>query len=279
MNAHNELRIAPRRQNTNIHCVQPGNLRASARGRTPVKSAVRVMSILEYFNSVRQPAPEREVCEALGLPQASASALLHTLSNLGYLHYDQHTRLYSLSERVSLLGSWLGPEFVREGRVVRLMADLQAETHQTVGLVQRRGAYIQYIHVVRPQRVMTPTIPTGSIRPLGGTVSGQVFLSSANDNEVVRLVNLANASLSAQAERADLVEIRHRLRAYEQRGYVYGDSIFCKGLTLLGAQILLSSSRPSLALVLAGETATMRLRERNFADVLLGSIHDTLEPS
>ena len=65
----------------------------SARDKSFVESTGRVLAILEYFNTVRRSASEREIVRALEFPQSSTSALLHTMVDLG-------CRPYQISERV-----------------------------------------------------------------------------------------------------------------------------------------------------------------------------------
>src|SRR5690349_21704846 len=72
-----------------------------------VKSAGRVLEILEFFDEIRREASEAEIAHKLAYPQSSTSALLKSLTRLGYLDYDAASRTYLPSPRVALLGTWL----------------------------------------------------------------------------------------------------------------------------------------------------------------------------
>src|SRR3546814_5492035 len=72
-----------------------------------VKSAGRVLEILEYFDDLQRQSTVMEIADALGYPQSSTSALLRSLVGMGYLNYDAHARTYITSSRVALLGSWV----------------------------------------------------------------------------------------------------------------------------------------------------------------------------
>lgn len=57
-----------------------------------VKSAGRVLQILEFFDDVKREANVVEICRALGYPQSSTSVLLRSLVQLGYLAYTPKGR-------------------------------------------------------------------------------------------------------------------------------------------------------------------------------------------
>src|SRR3546814_21202607 len=80
-----------------------------------VKSAGRVLEILEYFDDLQRQSTVMEIADALGYPQSSTSALLRSLVGMGYLNYDAHARSYITSTRVALLGSWVNSQFFAEG--------------------------------------------------------------------------------------------------------------------------------------------------------------------
>jgi hypothetical protein len=73
-----------------------------------VKSAVRVLEVLEFFDTVQRDASLSEIAIELGYPLSSASVLLQSLVKRGYLSQGD-TRLYRLTPRVKLLGAWLSP--------------------------------------------------------------------------------------------------------------------------------------------------------------------------
>jgi DNA-binding IclR family transcriptional regulator len=57
-----------------------------------VKSAARVMRILEYFDRRKSCANVHAVATALGYPPSSTGALLRSLAATGYLHHDRANR-------------------------------------------------------------------------------------------------------------------------------------------------------------------------------------------
>ncbi|SUW01020.1 transcriptional regulator [Bordetella pertussis] len=60
-----------------------------------VKSAVRVIQILEYFDTVRREAGVLEISRALGFPASSTAGILRSLQRLSYLVQGRATALSS----------------------------------------------------------------------------------------------------------------------------------------------------------------------------------------
>lgn len=81
------------------------NARGNPKG-GEVKSAVRVLEILELLARMREPVPLREVAAELGYPRSSTHALLQTLVARGYATKNGHER-YALDESVRQGPGWI----------------------------------------------------------------------------------------------------------------------------------------------------------------------------
>ena len=103
-----------------------------------VKSAGRVFAVLEYFAEIARPASAVEICTRLDLPASSTSALLGSLVDLGYLHYDPRRRVYHPTIRVGFLGDWIQAG----GLDALLLEDLKQQTHQLVVLVRAANSML-----------------------------------------------------------------------------------------------------------------------------------------
>ncbi len=75
--------------------------------RDPVKSARRVLEILERFEAEKRPLGVSEIAQVLGYPLSSTSMLLNTLARLGYLNLDPASRKFAPTMSVAMLGDWI----------------------------------------------------------------------------------------------------------------------------------------------------------------------------
>ena len=105
-----------------------------------VKSAARVLHILEFFDEVKRTTSAAEVAEHYGWPHSSTSVLMRSLVKLGYLHYDASERSYFPSTRVALLGDWIQENLFKDGQLMDLMRSLNDETGETVVLAAHSSA-------------------------------------------------------------------------------------------------------------------------------------------
>src|SRR5271166_1357806 len=82
-----------------------------------IKSAERVLQVLEFFDGTHTKATVMEISRQLGYPQSSTSELLRCLVKMGYLNYDRYRRTYEPTARVPLLGAWVQPGLFRHGHL------------------------------------------------------------------------------------------------------------------------------------------------------------------
>src|SRR5207253_1159749 len=97
-----------------------------------IKSAHRVLEILEYFDREHRTATVMDLSRSLAYPQSSTSELLRCLTALGYLHYNRYRRTYSPTARVALLGSWVDPTLFRGGTVLTALDRVADRVGETV---------------------------------------------------------------------------------------------------------------------------------------------------
>jgi DNA-binding IclR family transcriptional regulator len=236
-----------------------------------VKSAMRVLEILEFFDDIQAEATVLEVARALEYPQSSTSALLRTLHSSGYLQHDPQKRTYVTSVRAAILGSWVGANFAREGRVIELMRRLNEETGDTILLASRNGLYSQYIHVVQATSAARLHLSIGTVRPLVTSGTGYVFLGALSDAEVIRIVNRSNAENlvpGGVAAREVLAEVEQARKL----GYAFSLNRVTPGAGVLAASLLRSNDQPMLVLGIGGISANMAQNKDQLIEALLGHI-------
>ena len=115
---------------------------------SPIKSAVRVLEVLDFFRQHREPVSLKGIAEQLNYPASSATVLLKNLTAMGYLSYDRAARTYFPTLKVAALGDWISHElfggngkvtattFVVRGRGTQL--DRPVRPHQWLIFLFRR---------------------------------------------------------------------------------------------------------------------------------------------
>lgn len=169
--------------------------RASNEG--SIKSARRVIELLEYFDIGRQEATVGEVSRELGYPQSSTSMLMKSLVDLGYLDYDGERRTFRLSPVVPLLGAWVQPEIFHSGRLFTLMNDLHRQTGELVAIGTRVGTMVRLLHAIYTPGSIERDFTKGRRRQMLHSPFGKVILSSYPEKEIRSFIRRANAETSA----------------------------------------------------------------------------------
>jgi len=147
--------------------------------RTEVRSAARVLEILELLARIGQPVPLKDVVSALRLPKSSAHGLLQTLVARGYAQRDAADR-YALAPALSAAGWVGGPDAQLTALARPVMEALRDALRETVFLgVRGPGDDVKVLakllspEIVRYDSEITP------LRPAYCTAMGRVLLAFA----------------------------------------------------------------------------------------------------
>lgn len=145
--------------------------------RPPVKSAVRVLDILDALAASPDGLNFSELCRRLNLPKSSLHSLLATLADSGYVSFDPEGRAYSLGIRVWEQGQAYTRhrDLLREAR--RVMEDIVAAVNETVQLATLDGTENVYLAKVDCSHPLRLQSEVGRRLPAHATGLGKVLLA------------------------------------------------------------------------------------------------------
>ncbi|MEY2685562.1 MAG: hypothetical protein RJA09_2707 [Pseudomonadota bacterium] len=247
---------------------------------SPIKSAVRVLQVLELFQRERQPCQLKDICNALGYPQSSGTVLLKNLVTLGYLSYDRTTRCYFPTLKVAGLGDWVERTLFGRSRIFEVMQDLHSATGEAVSVAQQNDVYLQYIRVIQSTHPLRFHTEEGSMRPLTLSATGWMLMATHPDREVDRLVRRANIATPRSEDRQPMPLMLQRLREVRAQGWAYAENVpLLGGATLCVPLPMKVQGRP---VVLGMGGALERIRPNQNAHLrlmqdLVATLHN--EPS
>ena len=238
-----------------------------------VKSAVRVLEVLELFDRLQREASVGEIARELGYPISSTSMLLASLLERGYLRHGADQRSYFPTPRVTLLGAWVEPLLTPNAEVMRMMSELGEATGETIILAAPTRDQAQYLHVVPATATMRMHVGPGTMRPLVASGLGRVLLSTMPDEKVRQLVMRHNDGPLAQEEgRISLAALQRELSGIRARGY----SVVLRGVTpgagLVGMLLPMELAGVPLAVGIGGWAREMRARQQDYLNLLRGAI-------
>ncbi len=183
-----------------------------------VKSARRVLEILEYFDAENPSATVGDISKKLRYPQSSTSILLRCLRDLGFLYYNRTTRKYRPTSRAALLGCWAEGGAYRGGRMLELLDAVAKRVGETVVLSNACADYlVHHLHAVRGTSPDAIVIRAGQSESVLHSAHGDLFLSSYPDRQIGLALHRLNAEernpmrrVTPSAKLAELQEIRRR---------------------------------------------------------------------
>ncbi|MGF7150165.1 DNA-binding IclR family transcriptional regulator [Sphingomonas zeicaulis] len=192
---------------------------ATSASRT-IKSAHRVLEILEYFDQDRRYATVMDMSRTLNYPQSSTSELLRCLTRLGYLHYNRTRRTYSPTARVALLGAWVKPSLFRGGPVLSAIDDIAKATNETVALSSSSNYVVQHLHVIHGNSDDAIDAHGGDALPILHSAQGRLLLSSYRNENIRSAVHRLNAEEADLDRHVRIAELLTEFTALRDRGWV-----------------------------------------------------------
>lgn len=183
-----------------------------------VKSATRVLDLLELFTTVREPMGVSDVAKRLDLPKSSAQALLLTLVARGYLVREGDG--YVLP--AELRGGWVGGHSSRllalASPVMKRMAEESGES-AFVGVMTGAGRVRYVAKEISPKEVRYDASLV-HLRPAYCTSIGLVILAHTPDAQVDRWLKPEHLVAVTPRTETNPEKIKQMLRKARTDGYV-----------------------------------------------------------
>lgn len=187
---------------------------ATARGSSnKAKIARRVVEVLEFFDDNHPQATVMDIVRRYDRPQSSTSELLSSLVELGLLHKDPYSRSYRPTVRAALLGATTQADMVRDGRLVRFMDRLAAQTGLSVILYGKIGLEAQIVnlrHGAQSPSWVKSNFFGGMKEALGRNAAGWLLLSTLEPDVLDGALRRLNAE-AGEAEKFNQREMHFRV--------------------------------------------------------------------
>ena len=189
-----------------------------------VKSAVRALEILHYFEVHRAPIHMKGLAEKLGYPQSSMTGLLHTLTARGYLHFDRKTWEYFPSMRVHSMGKWLPAAHFGSGEIIKAVHELNRLTGETIVIASRNDIYLQYTVTTESTHAVRFHAEPGSIHLMYESALGLMLMATLKDAEIDTIIRRSNIAQGLPtAHKVD--EILFQVRRARELSYCYAENV------------------------------------------------------
>lgn len=182
-----------------------------------VKSAKRVLDILQFFAGTRAPATLSQISSALGIPKSSCLALLETLEGDGYAH--ETAGRYYLTRRWLYEAQIVAAHDQLTSRIRPTLEALRDELGETLILAQRSGEHAVYLDVAEPERIVRFTARVGQLKPLHASASGRALLAAMEPAERGTLVARLTLERHTDQTLQTAEQLMQRIQAEARQGW------------------------------------------------------------
>src|SRR5690625_588960 len=183
-----------------------------------VKSATRVLDLLEFFSATSTAVTLTEIARQLSMPKSSTSALLNTLVDRGYVENEAGGYVLAARYRVS---GWVGGPYARLLRAAHpVMVELSAAIHESVflGVLNERGM-VQYLDKVVSKEPLRYDVDLSKERFAYATTIGQVLLAHWPKDKLEHYLAQQPLEQITPKTEVDLDKLRARLAQVHEHGY------------------------------------------------------------
>ena len=213
----------------------------NTKSRNFVTALARGLDILRAFEPGSSLLGNQEIAERTGLPRPTVSRLTYTLTELGYLHYNQRLGKYHPAPGVLALGyACLAYYGVRQ--VARpLMQELADSTNASVALTGRDRLNMIYLENCQGPGSLTVRLEVGSRIPLATTAAGRALLAVLPEGERGYLMEHIERKSGADWP-AIRDGIEQAVRDYRMLGYTVSAGEWSDDVNAVGAPLTLPDS-------------------------------------
>jgi DNA-binding IclR family transcriptional regulator len=215
-----------------------------------VKSAVRVLEMLELFSVADKPIGVSEIARRLTLPKSSTQALLKTLLARGYLVSSEIG--YQLSPLVGS-GGWIGGTVARLGQLAEPLMQRAAErSGETVFLgVLTSGWRVQYVRKVVSRNEVRYDADLDYLRPAHCTSLGLAIVAHRPAADIEQFLSRGAFERVTSKTITDPAALRRALQKALRDGYAEVHDTWTSGASGVSAPVFDSDGQAVAGLNLA----------------------------
>ncbi|MDF2929638.1 IclR family transcriptional regulator [Anaerospora sp.] len=205
--------------------------------KTLVKSASRVLDIIEYIVNSAKPPTFKAIQESLDIPKSSLSYLLQDLITREYIYCDIDTKVYYPGLKLIQVGAACinNTDITKEiGLVTKQLSDELGETTHA-GILE--GRFVVYIAKCHGEKELSAVRTIGFKIPAHATGVGKVLLAALPESEVKK--RLAGVELERYTQNTIVSEasLLNELRKVADQGFAIDDQEIIPGGICVAAPI------------------------------------------
>jgi DNA-binding IclR family transcriptional regulator len=202
-----------------------------------VKSADRVIKILEITASKNDGMTHGQIAAELSIPKGSLSKLLSNLVAREYLSVDERRKLYRLGPQVLVLtGKYLSSlDIVQLGRPI--VDELTKTTNESTEIHVLKNNEVMIVCKADCSRPLVRSISVGDTYPAYATSGGKAILAHLSQEDVERYFSSVKLVSITKKTTTDPALLRREFRRIRAEGIAYGREEVYEGISGMASPI------------------------------------------
>jgi len=233
-----------------------------------VKSAARVMDVLDVLRNHPDGMTLQELCNELNIPKSSMHEILHTMTERNYLNQSENKR-YSTGFKLIELGLSSLDRINVYQSAKQYMVKLVELFEETAFMAVCVDDEMVYINKLDCSRSVRTTVTLGDHKPMHCTSLGKSFLAFKSETEVERIVQRKGLPAYTSQTITNYERLLKELESVRQRGVACDNQEIEWGLTCIACPIFDYHGRVVAAISVAGPSLRIELRKKEIESALI----------
>ncbi|MCF8112253.1 MAG: IclR family transcriptional regulator [Desulfotignum sp.] len=237
-----------------------------------VKSAVRVMEILETVCGRKEGLTQKEISDRLNIPKSSLSSILTDMTSREYLLQDHLTKRFALGPQVLILaGGYLNnQDVVGQGR--SMITRLSRETGESGALAIPIGLEALLVYKEDCIQPIMPSTQIGTRFPLYSSAVGKALLANYSNHEINRYLQSVTLKPMTKYTITDREQLLSELNDIRKIGLAYNRDGYREGITAIAAPVFNHTGHVVASISISVLTATLTPEKESRYESILKKI-------
>src|ERR1044072_3100669 len=214
----------------------------------------RAMGIFEAVAERKSGLTLSEICRHLEIPKSSASYLLRTLKNLGYLHFDAASGKYRLGLKVMSLGQRVEIGTDVKEAAVPVLQKLVEKTNLTAHLAVLDDGEAVYVAKVEPRSFIRMDTWVGKRMQVNSTGVGKAMAAYLRPSDIEALIKQQGLKKRTAKTITIQTTFWQELEKVRAKGYAIDDEENSQGARCVAVPVFDSLGNAIAAIGLSGTT-------------------------
>lgn len=238
-----------------------------------VKSAVRVLRVFELFDALRQPLTVSDIARELEMPVSSSLMLIRSMTELGYLAFEESRKTYFPTPRLSGLTQWIESSAAGIGNISQLMRDLHELTNETVVLAVEQGTEVRFLRIIRSAQPLALSVDEGGTAPIDSSTIGLAMLAAKGPDDFERLLRRLAARHGDDFSEERQAALRQRIEEIRKERVAIGYGLMSEGIGAIAVALPKGKAGLTFTVSVGGPRERIAEREAHIVDCIREAIN------